>query len=484
MKEFRITVDWSKLDSQLKTTPTLQVVVNPKLRRGSPLHDPAFMALRNLAADYVRFVPWVPFPKLAVAELEPPRDAKTSWDFSLIDPLVLDFLEATKGHPVILNFSTQPAWMFVNANPISYPSNPDEVTWSYSFTPDKGLVDPTARQLADYYGRVVSWYTQGGFTDECGHYHKSDHHFQIPYWEVLNEPDAEHAPSVQQYTVWYDAIVEAIREVSPSTKFVGLALGPLALNSAWFEYFLDPQNHRPGIPLDMISYHFYAIPGPTESIEQWQYSFFSQADEFVSKVRFIELIRNRLSPSTRTTINEVGSFLPTVAHRATPEAIPATYWNLSGATYAYLFMKLSALGIDSLAQSALLQYPTLFPDVTMIDWTNGKPNARYWILKLLKAQLENGDQLCATSVESPADEILLVAPEFAAQGYKSPQGKRKVLLINKRNRDIQIALGPEAKAGQLDVVDETSAEGPARTTSLDSETIALGPFAVAIVSLQ
>jgi len=36
----------------------------------------------------------------------------TSWDFSLIDPMTIDFLDATKGHSVILNFSTIPAWMF------------------------------------------------------------------------------------------------------------------------------------------------------------------------------------------------------------------------------------------------------------------------------------------------------------------------------------------------------------------------------------
>jgi hypothetical protein len=46
------------------------VVVNPPLRRGSPIHAPAFRALRDLQADQVRFVPWLPYPRLAVAELE------------------------------------------------------------------------------------------------------------------------------------------------------------------------------------------------------------------------------------------------------------------------------------------------------------------------------------------------------------------------------------------------------------------------------
>ena len=101
-----LTVHWDKTLSVSQTTATLQVVVNPPLRRGTLVHDNAFQSLRALNAEYVRYVPWLPYPKLGVAELEPPANGKTSWDFSLIDPVVLDFLEATKGHQVTLNFST------------------------------------------------------------------------------------------------------------------------------------------------------------------------------------------------------------------------------------------------------------------------------------------------------------------------------------------------------------------------------------------
>jgi hypothetical protein len=84
-------------------------VVNPQLRRGAKLHDGTFDALRRLGADDVRYVPWLPYPRLAVAELEPPADGKTSWVFSLIDPMMEDFMRATDGHPVVVNFSTMPA---------------------------------------------------------------------------------------------------------------------------------------------------------------------------------------------------------------------------------------------------------------------------------------------------------------------------------------------------------------------------------------
>src|ERR1043166_1331655 len=95
-RALEVIAHWDQVKRVARTTPTLQVVVNPPLRRGTPVHDHAFAALRDLGADYVRYVPWLPYPKLGVAELEPPKDGTTSWDFSLVDPLTVDFLEATK----------------------------------------------------------------------------------------------------------------------------------------------------------------------------------------------------------------------------------------------------------------------------------------------------------------------------------------------------------------------------------------------------
>jgi hypothetical protein len=34
-----LTIDWTRTTIVSRTTPTLQVVVNPMLRRGSPIHD-------------------------------------------------------------------------------------------------------------------------------------------------------------------------------------------------------------------------------------------------------------------------------------------------------------------------------------------------------------------------------------------------------------------------------------------------------------
>jgi len=73
-----VTVNWNKVEAVSKTTPTLQVVVNPMLRPGSPIVANSYAAVRDLGADYVRYVPWLPYPKLGVAELTPPTSQSTS----------------------------------------------------------------------------------------------------------------------------------------------------------------------------------------------------------------------------------------------------------------------------------------------------------------------------------------------------------------------------------------------------------------------
>ena len=143
--EVSVQVDWVKPATACRTTPTLQVVVNPLLRPGSRIHDKALATLKGLGTDYVRFVPWFPYPKLAVAELRAPTATQTSWDFSLIDPMTTEFLDATKGHSPVVNFSTIPAWLFKTDKPVIVQSAPEQVTWDY--TQGTALMDPTGKAL-------------------------------------------------------------------------------------------------------------------------------------------------------------------------------------------------------------------------------------------------------------------------------------------------------------------------------------------------
>jgi hypothetical protein len=464
-----LTVHWHKTTVVSRTTPTLQVVVNPPLRPGEALSVPSYKAVKELGADYVRYVPWLPYPRLAVAELEPPTAQKTSWDFSLIDPLTRDFLAATEGHATIMNFSTMPAWLFKTDKPVTYPADPNQPVWNY--TQGTELRDPTGKELGEYYGRLVSWYVNGGFTDENGVRHESGYHYKLPVWEVLNEVDFEHSTTPEDYTRRYDAIVSAIHQVSPQTKFVGLALAIPGTNPKYFEYFLDHKNHQPGIPLDMISYHFYASPVAGQTIDSWQYTFFDQAGGFLNTVRYIEAIRKRLSPETRTTIDELGVILPTDNTDADKVPPPAAYWNLAGSLYAYLFIELSRLQIDIIGESQLVGYPTQFPSVSMMDWITNKPNARFWVLKLLKDSFHPGDTLVETEVSSG---------DLAAQAFLTPTG-RKLLVVNKRDRAVEVPIEDAGKASAF-TVDVETGDGPARSVKPVAGKLWLEPFAVTVVS--
>ena len=43
--------------------------------------------------------------------------------------------------------------------------------------------------MARHIGRVVGWYTQGGFRDECGHWHDSGLHYDWYGLSILNEDE-------------------------------------------------------------------------------------------------------------------------------------------------------------------------------------------------------------------------------------------------------------------------------------------------------
>ncbi|MGC8548841.1 MAG: GH39 family glycosyl hydrolase [Acidobacteriaceae bacterium] len=473
-----IKVEWQHKLRVSRSTPTLQVVVNPMLSPGAPLHDGAFDALKKLGANYVRYVPWLPYPKMAVAELKPPTADHTYWDFSHIDPITTDFLEATRGHSTVMNFSTIPEWMFKTAKPVEYPANPDQVAWHYEQGTE--LRDPSCKELGEYYARLVSWYTKGGFRDEHGKWHHSGYHYQFPYWEVLNEVDFEHDTTPQLYTREYDAIVSAIHRVSPKTKFMGLALANPSGGARYFEYFLNHKNHRPGIPIDYISFHFYATHLQGEGPKEWPHTMMDEASRFLDTTQYILALRNVLSPKTKIDTDELGVILPPGgvgpnAGDAAHPAIPKIYWNAAASLYGYLFVQLSRMGVDVIGESQLVGYPSQYPSVSMIDYTNGKPNARYWVLKMLVDNFHPGDVMELT--DQPA---VGHGHPVLAQGYDTPQG-RKILVVNMSDESHVVEAPVSFVDARFETVDEATGDDAPRTGTLDGRELTLAPFAVTVL---
>jgi hypothetical protein len=641
-----IVIDWRQVARVSKTSATLQVVVNPLIRRGSPIHDNVFRELRELHADYVRFVPWFPYPRLGVAELDPPAAGRTSWDFSLIDPMIEDFEQATRGHSTIMNFSTIPQWMWqspwsvqegqlyanggnngaakqgttwtdytfaadvtplasathngapyaqagllfrmdesgngygfllsnypysspaasgyvvfitvangsghaVHAKPLPFavnggqayrvaitvvgdtfsitvdgttvdtvtdasyaagtvgfrengaesgrfdnvlvsapdgtvllsddfsdglaqwaapgtpPADPDAVDFGY--TGGTELVVPV-QTVADYYRRLVSWYTAGGFTDEYGTFHRSGHHYDFPYWEVLNE--LEHSLTPESYTQLYDAIVTEIRKVAPRTKFVGVAQATPG-SAKYFTYFLDPANHQAGVPIDLISYHFYAHVTTGQTPDTYGRTGFPRADAFLAVVDQIEAARQQLAPHVRTTIDETGTIMDAAATQSDPAPIPNAYWNYSAALYAYVFANLALKGIDIVGESQLVGYPSQYPSVSMVDWNTGLPNARYRVLQLFLEEVQPGCGL--VPMAGAPDSCYLI-------GLRRREA-RKILVVNKTNGDVVLPI-PGVRGARARIVDQASAGGPIRTERVRGDQLVIGGYGVAVLTLS
>lgn len=194
-------------------------------------------------------------------------------------------------------------------------------------------------------------------------------------------------------------------------------------------------------------------------------------------MRYIESIRKRLAPKTGTTINEIGIISADDIAQVDPhhvaKPVPDSYWNLAGAEYAYICSELMRLGIDVAGESQLVGYPTQFPSVSMVDWSNGKPNARLWVLKLLHDNFGPGDKIV---------EIAAAHPYVQGLAVVTKQGRRRMLLVNKRDRNFQLSiLG--ATGGQLDCVDVTTGLQPPSTAKLTSDNLTLHGFSVAVLTL-
>jgi hypothetical protein len=479
-----VNVDWGSVISTSKTTPSVMLIPEPPIRKGGPYHEKAIAAIEGLGARFVKYNTYCAFPRRGVAELEPPTAGKTFWDFSQIDPDMIDILRATRGREPVINFNAIPAWMFKNEKAVGYPDNPDGIDWDYCALGNgqrRELVDPSGRQLADYYARIVSWYTQGGFTDENGRYHRSGYHYEIPWWGVLNEPDVEHVTSAEEYTRRYDLIVSAIRQVSPATRFVSLALAQS--DPDFVEYFLDGRHHQASIPIDMISYHFYARPSKAQTLDHWQYTLFDQADGFLNRVMHIESIRKRLAPRTRVQLDEIGTILAgeeAAAMGKPPQSpdIPSAYWNLSAAVYAYFYIELTKRGIDVVNASQLIGYPpSMFPSISMLDWNTGESRPRLQLLQLLVRHFGPGDRLLRTeSGDFPSD--------IAAQAFLTTRGGKELLLVNKRLNGVEIDLSNIGVVDRVESIDAHPTEHDARQDRVSTGRLQLPPFGVAVVTFR
>jgi len=460
-----INIDWSQTVQVSQLHGSLQIgpgfgFGDWKLAQEKPFYAETLAALQELGASFVRYQGWHNRPDLTVAANDA-GDSRQVWDFSKIDPPLLDFLAANGGRPFILNFSATP------------PSA------------------KSAQAMAEYFGRFAAWYTAGGFEDEVGRRHVSGHGLAVPYWEVLNEPDFDPPLSPAHYTAAYDAIVKAVKEISPGTQFIGLALASTRSDPAFTTYFLDPRNHNSDIPIDYVSYHFYALYKASEVQSNLAITVFDQADEFIESLRYVCAIRDVLSPRTGLMITEIGTM--NQGTRARPTDLLRLEIQLSAAMYAYLYSRLAALGVKAVHISGLVavQPDQMWQELAMIEWTSGRPNARYWVLKLLNEHFPTGSTLVQTRNFTPPpyplppvalERMSRGAPVFG-QAFLTPQGARKLLLINRTSEPVTVNLGIEVAASWR-FVDHCEGNGEPQTSDHRGNSFRMGPLVIAIANLD
>jgi hypothetical protein len=116
----------------------------------------------------------------------------------------------------------------------------------------------------------------------------------------------------------------------------------------------------------------------------------------------------------------------------------------------------------------------MFAGTTIVDWNTGLPNARYWGMKLLRDNFGPGDYLIETK-ETP--------DEFLAQAFVTSGGSRKILLVNKTNREIKVTV-PDAKDTKMDYVDQSTGSNPPVSIRLNDDRVILSAFSLAVITLK
>jgi hypothetical protein len=487
---------WDNVLRTSETVPTTQHLANAFTLRTSPLNKKLLKDLRDLHTNDTRLQLWYSVPNQAVAELKEPTATETFWDFRYIDPVVVDFFANTTGKRHI-NIGTIPRWMF-KVPPVEVPTDPGASFYQYvEGTKGELLKDPSGKQFADFQARLFQWYTQGGFTDETGKYHKSGYHYKIDYWGIMNESALENKLTVEQYTVLYDAVAVAIRKIDPNVQFMGPEVtGSPSDILAWERYFLNPNNHAPSVlPLQWFSFHNYVIA--TNDPATWQAKYFANKSSngkgfgapalgLIDLLRDVIEVRDELSPDTKIAIDELGTFqAPRRMSSTTPEdagvrdndpynAYNPLYWVASGGNFAASYVTAENLGIQLISMTQMVGAPTQSEPCSMIDWDTAQPNAHYRVLQLINSNFGQGDKLVDTQSSSTG---------VIAQASVTSEG-RKVLLVNTSNRTVSVNLADAFRGSALkvEVVDEASGEQAPREERATDTSVNLAPFAVAVVA--
>lgn len=556
-----LTIDWTAETRRSVTAATVEVDAMPTLAR-QPATDPYvashyggsfdkyYSALSDLNASFVRFAPWCPNPRLVVPELTPPSCTATqpasNWNSTFFDQLMKDFMTAvcgpgaargqcSKHHSVIQQLSTMPSWMYVGGMELGeVPTNPYVPTRGGHKEYEQGgaLVDTSCETMARHIGRIVGWYTLGGFQDECGHWHHSGLKYKWYGLSILNEDEHGIKPEGGvAYTTCYDAVRRQLLKINSSIIPVGPEIsGGCSFPSGQFDYlahYLNKSNHVDEYEPLIGSFHV-GINGDGMT-DQNAESFFPSWDHALAGfVPALDKLLTELRSPAKLILNEFVNFVgdwcespgppgsrascpdwqsnataggdPDLTHGKGVKINRRTWaWNAAAGVFAYAFGTLAEHGYLLVGQDQLVAgtWPDNEPAVAMLDWVTGDRNAKYYVTQLLAstvgAAVEKSLYPYAVSpnnVTGGAAALLYALPfKYTAVG-----GARGVLLVNKKAEALNITIAGFGGATATVVEVNTHSRGhqpppdggagfqpPLQRPLSSSGELELGPFAVAVV---
>jgi hypothetical protein len=108
----------------------------------------------------------------------------------------------------------------------------------------------------------------------------------------------------------------------------------------------------------------------------------------------------------------------------------------------------------------------------MMNYKTGDPNARFWVLKLLKDTFGPGDKL----VDTKDDDRNL-----SVQAFQTSHGK-KILIVNKRLKEDQVEIPASFKAATIERVAPSTADNQPSSQQFSGSVVKLEPNEVVVIS--
>ncbi|MEV0110932.1 hypothetical protein AB0H42_32040 [Nocardia sp. NPDC050799] len=146
----------------------------------------------------------------------------------------------------------------------------------------------------------------------------------------------------------------------------------------------------------------------------------------------------------------------------------------------YLWARCLELDIGLFGVAEFPGYPGMIPGTSLVDWDTGEPNARYHATKLMVDHTNLGDRLVPTITGAPGYPDARVH----AQAIVGADGRRRVVLVNKRSLPVNIEIGDWSERSTLYSVDASTPTGTPTAHAVRGGRLTLPAHASAVLVME